>query len=117
MIVLLVGINNASPTEAKHIQSHYQETVISLSDAAAVLVATITAVRIRAGSAGYDPMLVQDLNAVIKATPSAAGMIDLNSALSGANWTIDGIHFGPDGYAIWTKTVVDGIHGALGRSD
>jgi lysophospholipase L1-like esterase len=54
-------------------------------------------------------MLVQDLNAVIKATPSAAGMIDLNSALSDASWTTDGIHFGPDGYAIWTKTVVDGI--------
>jgi hypothetical protein len=74
-------------------------------------------VRSGAGSAGYDPLIVQDLNAAIKATPSAAGMIDLNSALSGANWTTDGIHFGPDGYAIWTKTVVEGIHGALGCAD
>jgi lysophospholipase L1-like esterase len=117
LIVLAVGINNASPTAAKKFQSHYQETVTSLSDAAVVLVATITPVRSGAGSAGYDAALVQDLNAVIKATPSATGVIDLNSALSGANWTTDGIHFGPDGYAIWTKTVVDGIHVALGCSD
>jgi lysophospholipase L1-like esterase len=117
LIVLAVGINNASPTAAKKFQSHYQETVTSLSDAAVVLVATITPVRSGAGSAGYDAALVQGLNAVIKATPSATGVIDLNSALSGANWTTDGIHFGPDGYAIWTKTVVDGIHVALGCSD
>jgi hypothetical protein len=117
LIVLAVGINNASPTAAKQFQLHYLETVTSLSDAAAVLVATITPVRTGAGSTGYDAMLVQDLNAVIKATPNATGVIDLNSALSGADWTTDGIHFGPDGYAIWKKTVVDGIHGALGCSD
>ena len=117
LIILAVGINNASPTAAKQFQSHYLETVALLSAASAVLVATVTPVRSGAGSAGYDAMLVQDLNAVIKATPSATGVIDLNSALSGANWTTDGIHFGPDGYAIWKKTVVDGIHGALGCSD
>jgi hypothetical protein len=117
LIVLAVGINNASPAAAKQFQLHYLETVTSLSDAAAVLVATITPVRTGAGSTGYDAMLVQDLNAVIKAAPSATGVIDLNSALSGADWTTDGIHFGPDGYAIWKKTMVDGIRSALGCSD
>jgi hypothetical protein len=114
LIVLAVGINNASPTAAKQFQSHYQETVTSLYNAATVLVATITPVRSGAGSAGYDATLVQSLNAVIKATPSATDVIDLNSALSGANWTTDGIHFGPDGYALWTKTMVEGIRGVLG---
>jgi hypothetical protein len=117
LIVLAVGINNASPTAAKRFQSHYQETVASLAEAAAVLVATITPVRNGAGSAGYDATLVQSLNTVIKATPSATDVIDLNTTLSGADWTTDGIHFGPDGYALWMKTMVEVIRGVLGCSN
>jgi lysophospholipase L1-like esterase len=117
LLVLAVGINNASPTAAKEFQSHFQKTVASLSHTAVVVVATVTPVRNGAGSVGYDAKIVQRLNAVIKATPNAANVIELNAPLSGANWTTDGIHFGPDGYALWTKAMVDGINGALGCSN
>ncbi len=116
LIVLAVGINNASPTAAKHFELQYQEIVKSLSNASPVLVATITPVRTGAGSAGYDPTLVQILNSVIRAAPNATDVIDLYIALSDRNWTTDGIHFGTDGYAIWTNTLVEAISGALGCS-
>jgi hypothetical protein len=61
LLVLAVGINNASPTAAKEFQSHYQETVASLSHTAAVVVAIVTPLRNGAGSVGYDTKLVQRL--------------------------------------------------------
>jgi lysophospholipase L1-like esterase len=113
LIVLAVGINNSSPTAAKQFQSHYRETVALLARAAAVVVATITPVKIGPGSVGYDPKLVRSLNTVIKATPIAVGVIDLNQPLSGPQLTSDGIHLNKKGYAMWISAMVAGIRDAL----
>jgi hypothetical protein len=114
LIVLAVGINNASPKMAKQFRLLYRKTVASLSRVAPVAVATITPVRSGNGSAGYDAQLVPGFNDAIKRTPNVKAVIDLNKALSGANWTTDGIHFGHEGYALWTKAMVEGVSDALG---
>ena len=113
LIVLAVGINNASPAAAKQFQSNYRELVASLSRAAPVAVATITPVRSGKGSESYDPTLVTTLNDIIKTTPNTKAVIDLNEPLSGADWTTDGIHLGAAGNALWTRAMVDGIERAL----
>jgi hypothetical protein len=113
LIVLAVGINNASPAAAKQFQSNYVELVASLSRVAPVAVATITPVRSGKGSESYDPTLVPKLNGIIKTTPNPKAVIDLNEPLSGANWTTDGIHLGAAGNALWTKAVVDGVRRVL----
>lgn len=114
LIILAVGINNASPRMAKQFRSHYQRTVASLSRVAPVAVATITPVRSGNGSIGYDAKLVPTLNDAIKTTPNIRAVIDLNEPLAGANWTTDGIHFGPEGYALWTQALLKGMNNALG---
>jgi hypothetical protein len=114
LIVLAVGINNASPKMARQFRSHYRTTVVFLSRVAPVAVATITPVRSGNGSAGYDRNLVPRLNDAIKTTPNVKAVIDLNSPLSGANWTTDGIHFGERGYALWSTALVNGMIRALG---
>ena len=114
LIVLAVGINNASPRAAKRFRSHYEETVAVLSRAAPVVVATITPVRSGAGSVGYDAKLVPSLNAVIKATPNATNVIDLNEPLSAPDATSDGIHLNEQGYALWMNAMVGGIRNTLG---
>jgi hypothetical protein len=113
LIVLAVGINNASPKAGKQFQSNYRKTVSSLSRVAPVAVATITPVRSGKGSEGYDPTLVPKLNDVIKTTPNATAVIDLNEPLSGANWTTDGIHLGSAGNELWTRAMVDGVGNVL----
>jgi hypothetical protein len=114
LIVLAVGINNASPIAGKQFQSHYREIVSSLSRVAPVAVATITPVRSGTGSEGYDPTMVPKLNDVIKkTTPNAKAVIDLNEPLSGANWTTDGIHLGSAGNELWTRAMVDGVENVL----
>jgi hypothetical protein len=114
LIVLAVGINNASPIAAEQFQSRYQATIAPLSRTAPVAVATITPVRSGAGSVSYDATLVPTLNAAIRATPNASSVIDLNEPLSGTNLTTDGIHLGEDGYARWVKAMVEGIGDAIG---
>jgi len=114
LIVLAVGINDASPKIAKQFRLRYRKTVAFLSRVAPVAVATITPVRSGNGSAGYDAQLVPDFNDAIKKTPNVKAVIDLNKPLSGANWTTDGIHFGQEGYALWTKALVKGVSAALG---
>jgi hypothetical protein len=114
LIVLAVGINNASPKMAKQFRLRYQKTVASLSRVAPVAVATITPVRSGNGSIGYNAKLVPGINDAIKTTPDVRAVIDLNKPLSSANWTTDGIHFGPEGYALWTQTLLEGVSGALG---
>jgi lysophospholipase L1-like esterase len=113
LIVLAVGINNASSTMARQFQVRYQETVALLSRAAPVVVTTITP--IRAGAAeGYDATLVPSLNAAIRATKNASSVIDLNDPVSGSDLTTDGVHLGEDGYTRWVKAMVEGINGAIG---
>jgi lysophospholipase L1-like esterase len=114
LIVLAVGINDASPKMAKQFRLRYQKTVASLSRVAPVAVATITPVRSGNGSIGYDPKLVPPLNDAIKTTPNVRAVIDLNKPLSSANWTTDGIHFGPEGYALWIQALLEGVNKALG---
>lgn len=109
LIVLAVGINNASASAAKRFRSHYYETVALLSRVSPVAVATITLVRSGAGSIGYDPALVPSLNAVISATPNVRLVIDVNEPLSSANFTTDGIHLGEAGYSLWMKAMMGGI--------
>jgi len=114
LIVFAVGINNASPIAGKQFQSHYEKTVAWLSQTAPVAIATITPVRSGNASALYDGKLVPSFNDVIRATPNVKAVIDLNEPLSGANLTTDGIHLGAEGYALWTKAMVDGVSNALG---
>ena len=114
LIVLTVGIKDASPKMAKQFRLRYRKTVASLSRVGSVAVATITPVRSGNGSAGYDAQLVPGFNDAIKKTPNVKAIIDLNKPLSSANWTTDGIHFGHEGYALWTKAMVEGVSDALG---
>src|SRR5258708_35432179 len=114
LIVLAVGINNASPTAGKQFRSHYQEIVAALSRTAPVVVATITPVRSGDASSVYDAKLVPSFNDAIRSTPNVKGVIDLNESLAGSNWTTDGIHLGQPGYALWSKTMVQGVSDALG---
>jgi hypothetical protein len=117
LIVLAVGINNASPIEGRQFQENYRETVASLSRVAPVAVATITPVRSGTGSVGYDATLIPGFNNAIKATPNTLAVIDLNEPLSDANWTTDGIHLGHAGYDLWTPAMVNGVRNALGCSN
>jgi GDSL-like Lipase/Acylhydrolase family len=114
LIVLAVGINDASSIASQTFRQYYRETAALLSRAAPLVVATITPVRSGPGSVGYDASLVPDLNQIIKATPERRGVIDLNTALSNADLTTDGIHLGADGYALWLKTMIEGIAKAEG---
>jgi hypothetical protein len=114
LIVLAVGINNASLIGSQQFTPQYQETSALLSHAGPLAVATITPVRSGGGSVGHDPNLVPVLNEMIKATPKIRGVIDLNATLSSANLTTDGIHLSPDGYALWTKAMIEGIRKAAG---
>jgi hypothetical protein len=114
LIVLAVGINNASSTASQQFEAHYRETAVVLSSAAPLVVATITPVRSGGGSLGYDADLVPGLNQIIKAAPEIRGIIDLNAALSDANLTTDGIHLGTGGYALWMKAMIEGITRAQG---
>jgi lysophospholipase L1-like esterase len=114
LIVLAVGIYNASSIASQTFRQYYRETAALLSRAAPLVVATITPVRSGPGSVGYDASLVPDLNQIIKATPERRGVIDLNTALSNADLTTDGIHLGADGYALWLKTMIEGIAKAEG---
>jgi lysophospholipase L1-like esterase len=79
-----------------------------------VVVATITPVRSGDASSVYDAKLVPGFNDTIKSTPNVKAVIDLNEPLSSANLTTDGIHLGPQGYALWSKAMVEGVSDALG---
>jgi hypothetical protein len=114
LIVLAVGINNASSTASQQFEPHYREPAVVLSRTAPLVVVTITPVRSGGGSLGYDANLVPGLNQIIKATPEIRGIIDLNAALSDSNLTTDGIHLGKDGYARWVRAMVEGMHSVLG---
>jgi hypothetical protein len=114
LIVLAVGINNASSTASQQFEAHYRETAVVLSSAAPLVVATITPVRSGGESLGYDASMVPGLNQIIKSTPEIRGMIDLNAALSDSNLTTDGIHLGKDGYARWVRAMVEGMTSVLG---
>jgi hypothetical protein len=114
LIVLAVGINNASKAAAVQFQSHYDATVASLSRRSPVAVATVTPVRSGPGAVDYQADLVPTFNVAIRATPEAGSVIDLNGPLSSTNLTSDGIHFGEAGYAIWIKAMTDGITHTLG---
>jgi lysophospholipase L1-like esterase len=114
LIVLAVGINDASPIAGRQFRSRYRKTVALLSRAAPVAVATITPVRSGDASSVYDAKLVPGFNDTIKSTPNVKAVIDLNEPLSSANWTTDGIHLGAQGYALWSKVMVEGVSDALG---
>jgi hypothetical protein len=115
LIVLAIGINDATAADREaNFRSHYYKTVAWLSQRAPVEVATITPVRSGVLSTFYDAAFVPIFNVVIKETPNVTAVIDLNQPLSAANWTTDGIHFGPEGYSRWTKAMIEGISAALG---
>jgi hypothetical protein len=109
LIVLAVGINNASEKAARNFQEQYEDTVGMLSRSAPVVVATIPPIRAGAGSVGYDASLVPVLNSAIRATPTAKSVIDLNAPLADVNLTTDGIHLGHAGYMLWLQAMVEGI--------
>jgi lysophospholipase L1-like esterase len=63
---------------------------------------------------GYDPQIVPALNRTILATPNIKAVIELNAPLSGANFTTDGVHLNPAGYALWRSEILKGIEATLG---
>ena len=118
LIVLAVGINNAAATERRQVNfnDRYEQVVASLASIAPVVVATVTPIKegYFVSTFGYDPQIVPALNRTILATPRIKTVIDLNAPLSGANFTMDGVHLNPAGYALWTSKILNGIETALG---
>ena len=118
LIVLAVGINNAAAKENREVdfQKHYEQTVASLASIAPVMAATVTPIEegYFVSSFGYDPQIVPALNRTILATPNIKAVVDLNAPLSGANFTTDGVHLNPAGYALWRSNILKGIEAALG---
>jgi lysophospholipase L1-like esterase len=118
LIVLAVGINNAAAKENREVNfnNRYEQLVASLKRIAPVAVATVTPIKegYFVSSFGYDPQIVPALNRTILATPNTKAVVDLNAALSGANFTIDGVHLSAAGYALWTSAVLRGVEAALG---
>jgi lysophospholipase L1-like esterase len=118
LIVLAVGINNAAAKESREVdfQNRYEQAVASLASIAPVVAATVTPIRegYFVSSFGYDPQIVPALNRTILATPNIRGVIDLNAPLSAANFTTDGVHLNPAGYALWRSSLLKGIEAALG---
>src|SRR5215472_2046808 len=120
LIVLAVGMNNAAAKESRQVdfEDRYEQVVASLASIAPVVVATVTPIKegYFVSSFGYDPHIVPALNRTIFATPKTKAVIDLNAALSGANFTIDGVHLNAAGYTLWTGAVLRGVEAALGCS-
>src|SRR5215471_19973694 len=118
LIVLAVGINNAAAKESREVdfQNRYEQAVASLTSIAPVVAATVTPIRegYFVSSFGYDPQIVPALNRTILATPNKRAVIDLNAPLSAANFTFDGVHLNPAGYALWRSNILKGIEAALG---
>src|SRR5215471_2138561 len=118
LIVLAVGINNAAAKESREVdfQNRYEQAVASLASIAPVVAATVTPIRegYFVSSFGYDPQIVPALNRTILATPNIKAVIDLNAPLSGANFTVDGVHLTPSGYGFWRGKILRGIEAALG---
>src|SRR5215831_5914411 len=118
LIVLAVGINNAAAKESREVdfQNRYELAVASLTSIAPVVAATVTPIRegYFVSSFGYDPQIVPALNRTILATPNIRAVIDLNASLSAANFTTDGVHLNPAGYALWRSSLLKGIEAALG---
>jgi lysophospholipase L1-like esterase len=112
--LLAVGINNASTAAAEKFHSRYDATATLLSRKSPLVFATVTPVRSGPGAVGYQADLVPTFNPAIRATPEAGSVIDLNEPLSSTNFTSDGIHFGEAGYAVWIKTMTEGITHTLG---
>jgi lysophospholipase L1-like esterase len=118
LIVLAVGMNNAAAKENRQVdfESRYEKVVASLADRAPVAVATVTPIKegYFVSTYGYDPQIVPALNRTILAAPNVRAVIDLNAPLSGANFTVDGVHLNAAGYALWTGAVLKGVEAALG---
>jgi hypothetical protein len=118
LIVLAVGMNNAAAKESRQVdfESRYERVVASLASKAPVVVATVTPIKegYFVSKYGYDPQIVPALNRTILSAPNIRAVIDLNAPLSGANFTIDGVHLNAAGYALWTGAVLRGVEAALG---
>ena len=118
LIVLAVGMNNAAAKESRQVdfENRYEQVVASLASKAPVVAATVTPIKegYFVSKFGYDPQIVPALNRTILATPNIRTVIDLNAPLSGANFTIDGVHLNAAGYALWTGAVLRGVEAALG---
>ena len=118
LIVLAVGMNNAAAKESRQVDfgNRYEQVVASLASKAPIVVATVTPIKegYFVSKFGYDPQIVPALNRTILAAPNIRTVIDLNAPLSGANFTIDGVHLSAAGYALWTGAVLRGVEAALG---
>jgi hypothetical protein len=73
--------------------------VASWQSIAPVVVATVTPIKegYFVSEFGSDPQNVM-------ATPNIKAVIDVNAPLSGANFTTDGVHLNPAGYAFWPRS-------------
>ena len=118
LIVLAVGMNNAAAKESRQVdfENRYEQVVASLASKAPVVAATVTPIKegYFVSKYGYDPQIVPALNRTILATPNIKAVIDLNAPLSGANFTTDGVHLNPAGYALWRSEILKGIETTLG---
>jgi len=121
LIVLAVGMNNAATKERRQVdfKNRYERVVATLASKAPVVVATVTPIKegYFVSKFGYDPQVVPALNRTILTAPNTRAVIDLNAPLSGANYSIDGVHLNAAGYELWTGAVLRGVEAALGCSE
>jgi hypothetical protein len=119
LIVLAVGINDAakelSDDSVRRFQLTYEATIQKLMRRAPVAITTITPIKSGRLSHFYNPALASILNNIIMAMP-AANVINVTQPLLNSNLTSDGIHLKAEGYAIWTKAIMDGVDQTLGCS-
>jgi lysophospholipase L1-like esterase len=120
LIVLAVGMNNAAAKENRQVdfENRYKQVTAYLASKAPVVAATVTPIKdgYFVSKFGYDPQIVPALNRTILTAPNIRAVIDLNAPLSGANFTIDGVHLNTAGYELWTGAVLTGLEAALGCS-
>lgn len=109
LIVLAVGINDATVFAPRDrvdtFRQAYQAALRAIPGPIAV--ATIAP----STSPSIDPMLIEQFNTVIRETGQP--LIDVNKRIE-AGMTVDGIHLNPAGYAIWTRSFIEGISRAVG---
>jgi lysophospholipase L1-like esterase len=117
LIVLAVGVNDATrqgnSNRIETFRSTYESTVKVLLSYAPVALTTISPIKNGSATGPYDSSLVPGLNEIIRATHNVKTLIDVTHPLAEANLTTDGIHLNAQGYAIWTKAIVEGISRAL----
>ena len=112
LIVLAVGINDAHEETLLSFRSRYHSAVAALSQRAPLVLATIAPIEPGTFTQMIVPEALPRLNETIKDTGET--IIDLNKQMIGSHLTTDGVHLNDQGYALWTRAIIEGIRKGLG---